>query len=75
MGWSGKISATDEELIKTAQHLLRVLGYDVSVSGVQDARTIQAITTFQRATNITRTGRINGAVLLRLAETAAKRQK
>ena len=68
IAWSEKVLASDEELVKTAQYLLRALGSDVRVTGTQDAPTTEAITAFQSSAGMLRTGRVSGALLQKLAD-------
>jgi hypothetical protein len=66
---SSRPSAKD--LVKTAQVLLRALGYQPSLLGSVDARTQEAIRAFQRAEGIEPVGDVTEYLVLRLAQTLA----
>ncbi|HEX7833784.1 MAG TPA: peptidoglycan-binding domain-containing protein [Thermoanaerobaculia bacterium] len=58
-------------MIRTAQVLLRALGYRPSLLGSLDERTKVAVREFQRAESLDADGRISAYLILRLAEKAA----
>ena len=64
-------SDRQQDLIRTAQVLLRALGYDATLFGTLDARTRSAITGFQTAENLPRDGAVTEYLVLRLAEKVA----
>lgn len=61
-------TSRERDLIRTAQVLLRALGYKPSLLGALDERTVSAVRTFQRAENVSADGLVTEYLVLRLAE-------
>ncbi|HEY0142482.1 MAG TPA: YHYH domain-containing protein [Thermoanaerobaculia bacterium] len=64
-------TSRDRDLTRTAQVLLRALGYEPSLLGTPDERTRSAVRAFQRAEDIDADGLITEYLVLRLAERVA----
>lgn len=67
--------ASTKDLVKTAQVLLRALGYQPSLLGTVDARTHQAIRAYQRTEGIEPADGVSEYLVLRLAQTLATKCK
>ena len=63
-------TSPERDLVRTAQVLLRSVGYQPTMLGSLDDRTRTAIRAFQRAKNIEATGVVDEYLVLRLAEAA-----
>jgi hypothetical protein len=66
-------TTAENDAIRTAQVLLRALGYQPSMLGSLDERTRAAIRAFQRAETMKADGAVSAYLILRLAEKVAAR--
>lgn len=64
-----------QEMIRSVQELLASLGYSIKVDGRMGEETARTIRDFESKHGLTPTGRVSGALLLKLREATVRRQR